>query len=124
MSPKKPAAKWESEAARAARRKDRSLSIPELAQLSGAPAATAEGWRAAYPAPPRDPAVALAEQRAVLLQIAARLGYHVAAGEEQPGDGWKDAVGNHIGVSRQRIQEVWRTPNVRPATLRRWLSVL
>lgn len=119
-----PRRKPETEAARAARREDRSLSIPEMAQLSGAPAATAEGWRAAYPAPPRDPAMALAEQRAVLLQIAARLGYHVEAGEEQPGDGWKSAVGDHLEVSRQRIQEAWRKPNVRPATLRRWLSVL
>lgn len=119
-----PRRKSETEAARAARREDRSLSIPELAQLSGAPVATVEGWRAAYPAAPRDPSLALAEQRAVLLEIAARLGFSAEPGEEQPGPGWKSAVGDHLGVSRQRIQEAWRKPGVRPATLRRWLSVV
>lgn len=114
----------QTESARAARRADRSLSIPELAQLSGAPVATVEGWRATYPAPPRDSALALEEQRAVLLQIAARLGYHVEAGEKQPEDGWKSAVADHLGCSRQRVAEVWGGAIVRPSTLRRWLSVL
>lgn len=119
-----PRRKPETEAARAARRADRSLSIPELAQLSGAPVATVEGWRATYPAPPRDPALALEEQRAVLLQIAARLHYHPKPGEEQPEDGWKSAVADHLGISKQRISEVWHKTIVRPATLRRWLSAL
>ena len=98
--------------------------MPELAQLSGAPVATVEGWRAAYPAPPRDPALALEEQRAVLLQLAARLGYHPEHGEEQPLAGWKSAVADHLGISKQRISEVWGGAIVRPSTLRRWLSAL
>ena len=115
----------ETEAARAARRADPSLSMPELAQLSGAPVATVEGWRAAYPAPPRDPGLALEEQRAVLLRLAARLHCHVEPGEEQPPDGWKSVVAEHLVVSRQRIQEVWSgRAIVRPSTLRRWLSAL
>lgn len=119
-----PRRKPQTESARAARRADRSLSIPELAQLSGAPVATVEGWRAAYPAPARDPELALEEQRAVLLQIAARLDYHPEPGEEQPEDGWKSAVADHLAISKQRISEVWGGAIVRPSTLRRWLSVL
>lgn len=114
----------ETEAARAARRADPSLSMPELAQLSGAPVATVEGWRAAYPAPTRTPEQALAEQRDVLLQLAARLGYHVEPEEEQPPAGWKSALADHLGCSRQRIYEAWSKPGIRPATLRRWLSAL